>query len=233
MSTEREYASKGVAGAGLGTGIGGVVTGVPALILSAMNWIRENNKPQAALVAAQAGMTLADIVALMDKFDNRGGQPYGYGMAPVPMMGGCQPYGYGGVPMMGGCNEQVPATRFDIQQSEKMEALRSENASLRSEKYSDANDRELYEFIRTELNKRDDRFLDFKDNTTAQFQQIAVYQATNTAGIACLKGQVDGLSAAFDGLTEVVVPQRHVFRGAPQRVVVTNTESNPVNVSED
>ncbi len=50
MSIEREhkeYASKSVSGAALGTGIGGLATGLPALVISAINWLNRGYKDRA------------------------------------------------------------------------------------------------------------------------------------------------------------------------------------------
>lgn len=61
-----EFASKGVAGAGLGLGIGGVATGLPALIMSIISLVREGRQHKAEMMAASNGIDMNAINGILN-----------------------------------------------------------------------------------------------------------------------------------------------------------------------
>lgn len=71
----------------------------------------------------------------------------------------------------------------------------SEIAELKAEKYSDKVGLELYKYL-------DGRFREFE----GRFEQQIAYNATNTATISCLTGQVNNLQNLLAGLTKTVIP---------------------------
>ena len=83
----------------------------------------------------------------------------------------------------------------------------SEIAELKAEKYSDKVGLELYRYI-------DGRFREFE----GRFEQQVAYNATNTATIGCLTGQVNALQAMLNGLTKVVIPATNI---CPQPTTTT------------
>lgn len=78
---------------------------------------------------------------------------------------------------------------------EQIMARDSEIAELKAEKYSDKVGLELYRYI-------DGRFREFE----SRFEQQVAYNATNTATISCLTGQVNSLQTLIAGLTKTVIP---------------------------
>lgn len=99
----------------------------------------------------------------------------------------------------GGCSENTPVSRFDLTQSEKMTALESENALLKSNIYTDGKIADVYERLNVKINNVVE-----KQNEVNMAQ--AVYNGTNNAAVACIKSQI----AELQGLTELVVPRRRV-----------------------
>lgn len=99
----------------------------------------------------------------------------------------------------GGCSENTPVSRFDLTQSEKMTALESENALLKSNIYTDSKIADVYERLNVKINNVVE-----KQNEVNMAQ--AVYNGTNNAAVACIKSQI----AELQGLTELVVPRRRV-----------------------
>ncbi len=90
-NVEREYypkegASKGLAGAALGTGIGGAATGIPALIMSIISLVQEGRRDRAREVCNNNGISWEAICMMM----NQQNQNYS------------------------GCSENTPTTRYDI-----------------------------------------------------------------------------------------------------------------------
>lgn len=71
----------------------------------------------------------------------------------------------------------------------------AEIAELKAEKYSDKVGLELYKYV-------DGRFREFE----GRFEQQVAYNATNTATISCLTGQVNSLQNLLAGLTKTVIP---------------------------
>lgn len=112
------------------------------------------------------------------------------------LQGGCGTFGRG---HCGGCSENTPASRYDISQSEKMTALESENALLKSNIYTDSKIADVYERLNTKINGVVEKQNEIN-------MQQAVYNGTNNATIACMKGQI----AELQGLSELVIPRNRV-----------------------
>ena len=137
-----EYASKGVAGAGLGTGIAGLSLGV------------------------------------------------------LNAMGGCNGGLLGG--LFGGgncCHENMPVNRYELAQEQKIADLQSQVALRDANTYNDQKILELYKYVDGKL-----------DGVNAAICQQSVYNATNTAALTCMQGQI----AALMGLTKTVIPAANV-----------------------
>lgn len=141
IEVEKDYASKGVAGAGLGLGIAGTALGL-----------------------LQNG-TLGNILG-----------------------GNCNT----------GCSENVLVNRYEMAQTQKISELQSQIALRDANTFVDQKMLELYKYV-------DGKF----DCVNATINQQAVYNATNTAALNCIQGQV----AQLFGLTKLIVPNGSVCPG--------------------
>ncbi len=144
-----EFASKGVAGSGLGLGIAGTALGL-------LN-----------------GGGLGGILG-----GNCGGM---YGMYNAY-----------------GCSENVPATRYDLGREQKIAELETQVALRDASIYTDGKLNDFRNYV-------DRRF----GEVHAQLGQQAVYNATNTAALTCMQGQI----AQLYSLTKLVVPNSAICPG--------------------
>lgn len=104
------------------------------------------------------------------------------------------------------CSENTHVTRWDLEQSEKMQDLKSENALLKADKYTDQKMVEVYKDLQGQIK---DLATEVRANKDAQAdinREQAVYNGVNTATIKSLKGQIADLAS----LSELVIPKRKV-----------------------
>ena len=106
----------------------------------------------------------------------------------------------------GCCSENTPVTRFDLQQSQEMQDLKSENALLKADKYTDQKIVEAYKDLQGQIKDVAAEVRANKDAQTEINREQAVYNGINTANLKALKGQVADLAS----LSELVVPKRKV-----------------------
>lgn len=104
------------------------------------------------------------------------------------------------------CSENTPVTRWDLEQSEKMQDLKSENALLKADKYTDQKIVEAYKDLQGQIKDVAAEVRANKDAQTEINREQAVYNGINTANLKALKGQVADLAS----LSELVVPKRKV-----------------------
>ena len=187
-----EFASKGVAGAGLGLGIAGTALGL--LNSNGGNGVLGN------LFGGGSNSTtgLAETLLMVQAINGNG---------------------------KSGCSENTPATRWDIEQSEKMAAKDAEISALRvldaSKTYTQAAVVDLSDRLLTKFDGLNNRFC---ENEKAQ----AVWNGTMTATVSCLSGQVQSVQSLLDSVTKTVIPSSNVCNN-DYPVVVTNSACNPVN----
>lgn len=139
MEYENKFASKGVAGTGLGLGIAGTALG---------------------LLAGNNGLNL---------FGNNTN-----------------------------CGEHGIVNRYELAQSAKIAELETEVKLRDSNIYTDQKILELYKYFDGKVS-----------NVEAQICQQNVYNATNTATINCMAGQINQLM----GLTKLIIPNTSVCPG--------------------
>lgn len=96
------------------------------------------------------------------------------------------------------CSENMPVTRYELGQEQKISKLESEIALRDSTIYSDKKSLELYQYI-------DGRMRVVEGQIAAQ----AVHNATSDAVLGCMQGQI----AQLMGLTKLVVPNTSVCPG--------------------
>lgn len=187
MVMNNEYASKGVAGAGLGTGIAGLSLGVLNSLggLGALGGLWGNNR------AAQNDALTA--------------------MMTVSMLNGraCAP----------ACSENTPASRYELGQAQTIAAKDAEIGLLKADKYTDQKIVDATAYLMGQIKELEGEVRKNKDEQTAVNMQQVAYNATNTATISCLQGQV----AALQGMTKLVIPNSSVCPGWGAVKVVPDT----------
>ena len=97
-----------------------------------------------------------------------------------------------------GCSENMAVTRYELGQEQKIAQLESQIALRDANIYSDQKLSEVYKDLSARIN-----------GLEAGLNAQAVYNATNTATINCIQGQV----AQLYGLTKLVVPNTSVCPG--------------------
>ena len=103
-------------------------------------------------------------------------------------------------------SEDKPISRYEAKMMQEAAAKDSKIALLESQVYVDGKFKEVIEYVQGNINRVEADVRKNKDEQNAINMEQAVYNGTNTAAVACLKGQVAQLQA----LTELVVPQRRV-----------------------
>lgn len=99
---------------------------------------------------------------------------------------------------MYGCSENVPATRYDLGREQKIAELETQVALRDASIYTDGKLNDFRNYV-------DRRF----GEVHAQLNQQAVYNATNTAALTCMQGQI----AQLYSLTKLVVPNGAICPG--------------------
>lgn len=94
-----------------------------------------------------------------------------------------------------GCGEDTYVSRYEAGQSARIAELETEVKLRDSNIYTDGKILELYKYV-------DGKF----GCIEGQLAEQRVYNATNTAALACLKGQVADIAA----LTKIVIPAANV-----------------------
>lgn len=184
MEVERnDYASKGVAGTGLGLGIAGTALG---LLNGGLGNILGGGWGWGANGAAAAA---AD--------------------AAIPSMLGLA----AGLAAKGGscsCNEDHNVNRYEASQAARIAELETEVKLRDANTYTDGKMLEMYQYFDGRLR-----------GVEGQIAQQAVYNATNTAALNCMQGQI----AQLQSLTKMVIPNSSVCPswGAATVTVSTGT----------
>lgn len=111
--------------------------------------------------------------------------------------------------MHGCCSENMPVNRYDLQQEQKISELQSQIALRDANTYIDGKMLEMYKYV-------DGRF----NVVESQICQQNVYNATNTAAIGCIQGQI----AQLMSLTKTIVPIDNV---CPQPMPQYNSWTAP------
>lgn len=106
----------------------------------------------------------------------------------------------------GGCSENTPVNRYELNLTRENDSLKSENALLRSNVYTDQKIVEATAYLQGEIGKVANKLESFKDAQNAVNLQQATYNATATANIGCMAQQI----AQLQSLSQLVVPQNKV-----------------------
>lgn len=168
---EREYASKGVAGAGLGLGIAGTALGLLSGGLGGLGGMGGlgTNAVTAAAIPAMAGYAASRATT---------------------------------------CNEDHTVNRYEASQAARIAELETEVKLRDANTYTDGKMLELYKYIDGRMR-----------GVEGQISQQAVYNATNTAALNCMQGQI----AQLLSLTKMVIPNGSVCPGWGEATVTVST----------
>ena len=139
----------------------------------------------------------------MAEFASKGVAGSGLGLGIAGTALGVLNGGLGNILGMGynnncGCSENVMVNRYELSQEQKIAKLETEVALRDANIYSDQKLSEVYKDLSARIN-----------GVEAGLNAQAVYNATNTATINCIQGQV----AQLFGLTKLVVPNTSVCPG--------------------
>lgn len=171
MEVERnDYASKGVAGSGLGLGIAGTALG---LLNGGLGNILGGGLGTNAV-------TSAAIPAMVGYAASRSAS----------------------------CNEDHTVNRYEAAQSARIAELETEVKLRDANTYTDGKMLDMYQYIDGRMR-----------NVEGQIAQQAVYNATNTAALNCMQGQI----AQLQSLTKMVIPNSSVCPGWGAATVTVST----------
>lgn len=105
-----------------------------------------------------------------------------------------------------GCSENMAVNRYELNLTREADSLKSENALLRSQVYTDQKIVEATAYLQGEIGKVATKLENFRDAQNAVNLQQATYNATATANISSLGQQI----AQLQSLSQLVVPQNKV-----------------------
>lgn len=100
----------------------------------------------------------------------------------------------------------MAVNRYELNLTREADSLKSENALLRSQVYTDQKIVEATAYLQGEIGKVATKLENFRDAQSAVNLQQATYNATATANISCLGQQI----AQLQSLSQLVVPQNKV-----------------------
>ena len=139
-----------------------------------------------------------------NKYASKGVAGAGLGLGIAGTALGVLAGGLGGTGILGGanrtagCSDDHYVNRYEAQQSARIAELETEVKLRDSNIYTDSKILELYKYVDGRLNV-----------VEGQICQQNVYNATNTATISCIQGQIAQLAS----LTKLVVPNTSVCPG--------------------
>ena len=120
---------------------------------------------------------------------------------------------FGANNVAGIASDNMPVTRYELQMEDKLVSKDGEIALLKSEKYTDEKIVDVYEKLSARIN-----------GVEQQIAAQAVYNATNTATLSCLQGQV----AQLQSLTKLIVPASSI---CPEPMMAKNAWVAPTSTT--
>lgn len=105
-----------------------------------------------------------------------------------------------------GCSDNTPVNRYELNLVTALSSKDGEIALLKADKYTDQKIVEATTYLMGEIGKVASKLEAFKDAQTAVNMQQATMNATATATIGCMQGQIAQLQA----LSKLVIPQSNV-----------------------
>ena len=107
------------------------------------------------------------------------------------------------------CSENTPVNRYELTMMQELSAKDGKIALLEADKYTDQKIVDATAYLMGQINGLAAEVRANKDEQTAVNMQQVAYNATNTATIGCIQGQV----AALQGMTKLVIPNSSVCPG--------------------
>lgn len=116
-----------------------------------------------------------------------------------------------------GHSEDEPVTRYESEKDMRIAKLEQEIALGKAEKAVDAKGLEIYTYFDTWRRE-------FEQNYNNNYTQQAVYNATNTANINCMQGEI----AQLQSMTKLYIPATNV---SPQPMNLYNSWTAPTTTT--
>lgn len=110
------------------------------------------------------------------------------------------------VPVDGGCSDNTMVNRYELNMAREADSLKSENALLRSQVYTDQKLVDVVRDYNSQINSLAAEVRANKDAQTAINMQQAVYNGTNTAALQCMQNSI----AALQAITKTYIPSGNV-----------------------
>lgn len=108
------------------------------------------------------------------------------------------------------CSENTYVNRYELNQTRETDSLKSENAMLRSQIYTDQKLTEVVKDYTGQIKELAAEVRANKDEQNAINLQQTALNATQTSTINCLKEQIAALNGSFSSLTKNYVPSYNV-----------------------
>lgn len=112
------------------------------------------------------------------------------------------------------CSENTYVNRYELNQARETDALRAENALLKSQVYTDQKMVEQTKYLDGKIEALAAEVRANKDAQNAINLEQAALNATQTATINCMKQQIAQLNGNFENLTKNYVPSYNVCNQA-------------------
>lgn len=106
----------------------------------------------------------------------------------------------------GGCSDNTMVNRYELNMTREADSLKSENALLRSQVYTDQKLVDVVKDYTSQINTLAAEVRANKDAQTAINMQQAVYNGTNTATLQCMQNSI----AALQAITKTYIPSGNV-----------------------
>lgn len=100
------------------------------------------------------------------------------------------------------CSDNMPINRYELGQEQKISELQSQIALRDANTYGDQKLLEMYKYV-------DGKFTAIEKEICEQ----KVFNATTTATVSCLGGQINCMQRLLDDITRTVVPNRAICPG--------------------
>lgn len=163
-------------------------------------------------IIGTAGFGVTAMTALLNalnKSNNAQAASSGADMAMAAMLPAMAAVAASGA-RSGSCNEDHTVNRYEAAQSARIAELETEVKLRDANTYTDGKLLEMYQYVDGRLR-----------GVEGQISQQAVYNATNTAALNCMQGQI----AQLQSLTKMVIPNSSVCPGWGAATVTVSTET--------
>lgn len=110
----------------------------------------------------------------------------------------------------GVCSENTVVNRYELNMTREADSLKSENALLRSQVYTDQKLVDVVKDYTSQINNLAAEVRANKDAQAAVNMQQAVYNGTNTATLQCMQNSISALQA----ITKTYIPSSNVCQSS-------------------